>query len=690
MSRAGGLRGLALRVGSAPNVVARITQARLHRVALAGVLAFSALLEFVNLSSNSWANQYYSAAVKSMLGSLHNFFFVSSDPGGLITVDKPPLGLWLQGASAAIFGFHPLSLLVPEALCAVAAVAAMYAIIAPRCGAWAGVAAAGALAVFPSFVASARDNNLDALLIALMTLACLTGLRAAETGRWRWLLATAVLVGLAFNTKTLAAYLVLPGLAVAWLVCAPVALRRRIAMLAVATLVLAAVSLVWLVIVDATPASQRPYVGGTTNNSELSLSFGHNGFGRVLGERGAPGHIVHVHRSASVNAALGGVGGRAAHAAPAVVLAHAAGAAARTAPVSLRVTGSTSSVGPAGLLRLFDHATGDQGAWLLAFAVIGLIALALVVAFEPPGGRRRDPRLAVALVMGGWFVVEGLVLSFSSGIVHPYYVSALGPGLAAMVGAGAAAFVSLVARRRAFAVLPALAFALTVITAIVLLGREHDYLHWLLAVLVAVAVIVVGAIVLRPSDGAASVGVGVLAALLVPAIYSATVWQVPVDGTFPVAGPYIQDNVDSYGIPPDDVQSYRTLLAYVRPREPGARWDVLTQGSNTAAALILVGGRAAALGGYGTIDPVLSPAALAARISRGQARYVALGGGYASRGGNAASAAVAAACREVPFPAWRSPHNYGTSAHPDYRYPHGGWNLVLYDCAGREHALAAA
>ena len=231
-SRAGGVRGLALRVGSAPIVVARITQARPHRVALAGVLAFSALLEFVNLSSNSWANQYYSAAVKSMLGSLHNFFFVSSDPGGLITVDKPPLGLWLQGASAAIFGFHPLSLLVPEALCAVAAVAAMYAIIAPRCGAWAGVAAAGALAVFPSFVASARDNNLDALLILLMTLACLTGLRAVETGRWRWLLGTAVLVGLAFNTKTLAAYLVVPGLAVAWLVCAPVALRRRIAMLA--------------------------------------------------------------------------------------------------------------------------------------------------------------------------------------------------------------------------------------------------------------------------------------------------------------------------------------------------------------------------------------------------------------------------------------------------------------------------
>ena len=205
---------------------------RPHRLTLGVVLAFSGLMECYRLDQNGWANQYYSAAVRSMLGSLHNFFFVSSDPGGLITVDKPPLGLWLQTVSAAVFGFHPLSLLLPEALCAVLTVAVMYFIVAPRFGAWAGVGAAAALAVFPSFVASARDNNLDALLILLMTLACLTGLRAIETGSFGWLAATAVAVGLAFNTKTLAAYLVLPGLGAGWLVCAPGSLRRRLGMLA--------------------------------------------------------------------------------------------------------------------------------------------------------------------------------------------------------------------------------------------------------------------------------------------------------------------------------------------------------------------------------------------------------------------------------------------------------------------------
>src|ERR1019366_2373146 len=183
-----------------------MTRLRPHRVALSLVLAFSALLECYRLAQNSWANDYYSAAVKSMLGSLHNFFFVASDPGGLISVDKPPIGVWLQTVSAAIFGFHPLSLLLPEALCAVGAVAGLYFIVAPRFGAWPGVAAAAALAVFPSFVASGRDNNLDALLILLMVLACLGGLRAIETGSWRWLAITAVIVGLAFNTKTLAAF----------------------------------------------------------------------------------------------------------------------------------------------------------------------------------------------------------------------------------------------------------------------------------------------------------------------------------------------------------------------------------------------------------------------------------------------------------------------------------------------------
>jgi 4-amino-4-deoxy-L-arabinose transferase-like glycosyltransferase len=628
-----------------------MTRLRPQRVALVLVLAFSALLELYRLSQNGWANVYYSAAVKSMLGSLHNFFFVSSDPGGLVSVDKPPVGLWLQTVSAAIFGFHPLSMLVPEALCAIAAVGAMYLIVAPRFGAWAGVAAAAALATFPSFVASGRDNNLDALLILLMTLACLTGLRAIETGSWRWLVGTAVLVGLAFNTKTLAAYLIVPGIAIGWMVCAPGSLSRRFRLLAAATVVLAFTSLVWLVAVDATPASQRPYVGGTVDNSELSLSFGHNGFGRVLGERNSPTPDVRVIQ----------------------------------APGSLRLAGALSSSGAAGPLRLFDLPDGDQGAWLLLFALAGLVALALALR----GGGRRNPQLALAFVMGGWFAVEAIVLSVSSGIVHPYYVSALGPGTAAMVGAGAAAFVTIGRRGRLLLLLPAAAMIATVGVAVVLLRREHDYLHWFWPVLVGVVGVAIVAMLWQPRVAPAAIAVGLAMLLVVPAIYCATVWQVPVNGTFPTAGPYIEDDTEALSIPTDQIPIFRQLLTYVRARDPGSRWDVLTQGATTAAPLTLLGGRVAALGGYGTIDPVLTPAQLAALVERGEVRFVALGGGYASNGGNAASTAVSRACREIPAPRWRSPQNIDPTGPPVYAYERGGWNLNLFDCTDRTAQLAA-
>ncbi len=191
-----------------------------QHIALTAVLALSAVLNINHLSRNGYANTFYSAGVHSMLDSLHNFFFVSFDAGGMVTVDKPPLGLWVQGLSAELFGFHPLSLLLPEAIAGVLAVAALYWVVTPRFGPAAGVASALALAVFPSFVAVSRDNNLDAILILLMILACGVGLRAIGSGRLLTLLGCAALVGLAFNTKTLAAYLVVPGLGLGYLVCA--------------------------------------------------------------------------------------------------------------------------------------------------------------------------------------------------------------------------------------------------------------------------------------------------------------------------------------------------------------------------------------------------------------------------------------------------------------------------------------
>jgi 4-amino-4-deoxy-L-arabinose transferase-like glycosyltransferase len=186
--------------------------------ALLLVLIVSALLEGHGISHNGYGNNFYAAAVKSMLRSFHNFFFVSADPGGLMSVDKPPLALWLQAVSAKVLGFHALVILLPEAACGFLAVLCAYYVVAPRFGRWTAVGAAAAVAVCPGFVATTRDNNTDALLILLMLLAGWALVRAIETDRLRTLILAAVLAGLAFNTKALAGYLVVPGMGLAYLV----------------------------------------------------------------------------------------------------------------------------------------------------------------------------------------------------------------------------------------------------------------------------------------------------------------------------------------------------------------------------------------------------------------------------------------------------------------------------------------
>jgi 4-amino-4-deoxy-L-arabinose transferase-like glycosyltransferase len=668
-------------------------------VALAGVLNTN------RLSQNGYANIFYSAAVSSMLRSLHNFVFVSFDPGGLITVDKPPLALWVQAASAKAFGFSPLSLLLPEAIAGVLAVALLYFLMERRLGRAAAFAGALTLSVLPSFVAVSRDNGVDPVLILLMLLACSLGLRATESGRWRTLLSSAAIVGLAFNTKTLAAYLVVPGIALAYLLCAPGSPARRVTQLLVAGLVMAVVSFAWIAFVDLTPASKRPYVGSSTNNSELGLTFEYNGLGRVEGQEGGPHHVpvrpgayVPAARQRAVNAAAA----RATRAAPAPkpelhrpAPRPAGKAAPRPAPKAPAKTSAGREklpipfAGSPSPLRLFGVGLGDQAGWMLPFALFGLFGVVLLALLDRRGGRpregsspeasrRRDPRLATALVLGGWFVVEAAVLSLSKGIVHPYYVSALEPGTAAMAGAGAVAFATLArGRRRSWSLLLAVfAVATTVAAQVVLMHREH-YMLWFVPVLLVGAALGVGAFIALRRLAAPALALTFLLLLVAPTAYATSTWLAPVEGTFPVAGPRHFAGPGGYGVNRQDLAIDRALADYVRSHDPGSRWALLTLASDTAAPLILTGLDAGAIGGYSGADPVLDGAGLARLVALGQARYVLLGGEYSLRGGNRATAAVLHACTELAPFAWNSPVGY----------PFG---LVLFDCRGHERALAAS
>jgi 4-amino-4-deoxy-L-arabinose transferase-like glycosyltransferase len=664
--------------------IERLRSVRLgpHHLALACVLALSAVVNIHRLSQNGYGNIFYSAGVKSMLRSWHNFFFVSFDPGGLIMVDKPPLGLWVQALSAKLFGFTPLAVLLPEAIIGVLSVALLYLVLARRLGGWAGVAGALALAVFPSFVAISRTNNVDALLILLMILACEAALRACERGRWGALLASGALVGLAFNTKTLAAYLIVPPIALAFLLCAPGSLRKRLLQLLAGGAVLLAVSAAWMLAVELTPASQRPFVGSSTDNTELGLTFSYNGFGRVGGQTGGPGQIP---------VGAGGVGkrvapGKSGSVKPSPV--HTVKAPS-TPPVFLangRERNPIAFGGPVGPLRLFERGLGNQGAWLLPFALVGLLGFALLVLIPERDGQqsrdRRDPRLAVLIVLGGWLLVEAAVLSLSKGIVHPYYVSALGPGVAAMVGAGAYAFTQFTRQRDWRLLLLVAAGAATVPAQIVLLHRDH-YMSWFTPVLIAatiaalvlVAVLSLTAALRRLAPAAIALAIGVLC--IAPAVYGASNWLAPVQSTFPAAGPRAASGPGGYGVNDEHVKVDRSLLDYAEGHGAGTRWSVLVDAANTASPMILLGGRAGSLGGFSGTDPALDGRGLGAYVAGGKARYVLLGGEFSTRGGTKATEAVQRVCRVVPTRTWL----------PRPLQPNG---LILFDCAGRARRLAAS
>src|SRR3989440_11682249 len=281
-----------------PRLAARARLAAWHwpRLALGAVLALAALVNFWALDRLGYANSYYAAAVKSMLQSWHNFFFVSFDPGGFVSIDKPPLGFWIETASAKLFGFSGISLLLPAALAGVRSVAVPYRLVAHVWGRGAGLLAALFLAVTPVSVITARNNTIDSLLVLTVLLAAWAVTRAVETGRLRWLLLCAVLVGLGFNIKMLEAYLVVPAFGLLYLLGAPVRWWARLGHLAVATVVLLAISLSWATAVDLTPASARPYVGSGGTDSELNLALGYNGLNRLTGNvfgrgrRAGPGH----------------------------------------------------------------------------------------------------------------------------------------------------------------------------------------------------------------------------------------------------------------------------------------------------------------------------------------------------------------------------------------------------------------
>ncbi len=418
------------------------------RPALLALLLGTAVLYIWGLGASGWANSFYSAAVQAGTMSWKAMFFGSSDAANFITVDKPPASLWLMELSTRMFGVHSWSILVPQALAGVASVGVLYLAVRRWFGAVAGLVAGLVLALTPVAVLMFRFNNPDALLVLLMVAAAYAVTRAIEAVSVRWLMFAGVLIGFAFLTKMLQAYLVLPGFALAYLVAADTALRRRLIHLVLAGVAVFVSSFWWVAVVELWPASSRPYIGGSQNNSIVELILGYNGLGRITGnEVGSVGG--------------GGMGG----------------------------PGGGSMWGQTGLGRMFGTDIGGQISWLLPAALILLAALTAAT-FR---AKRTDKTRAAMIIWGGWLLVTMLIFSFMSGIFHQYYTVALAPAIGALVGIGTT---WLWQRREmwAHAVLAGTVFV-TGMWSVVLLSRSGSFLPWLRPLVAMVALIAAAAVV---------------------------------------------------------------------------------------------------------------------------------------------------------------------------------------------------
>jgi 4-amino-4-deoxy-L-arabinose transferase-like glycosyltransferase len=467
----------------------RVPALRLPAPELGGLLALASVLNLWALTQNGWANQYYSAAVRSMSTNWHDFLYGSFDASGVMTVDKPPLALWVQALSVRVFGYHSLSVLVPQALMGVATVALVYDLTRRVFGRVAGFAAGLTLALTPIAVAISRHNNPDALLVLCCVAAVWCLVRAFEDGRTRWLIWAGVAVGLGFETKMAVALMVVPGIAAAWLWIAPRGRGRALRQLLAGGAVMTVVGLAWPVMVALTPAADRPWISGTQDNSIWSLILGYNGLGRLSGQSGGP-------------ASAGPAGGA-----------------------------SANFGGSPGPLRLLNQALGGQAGWLLGFAIVAGIAIVVATRL-----RRTDARTGWMIAIGGAFATIAIGFSFAQGIFHPYYVSLLAPFGAALVGAGVALLRAGDVRARVFGPLALLA---GLGTEIAVLNANPGQLSWLPPVLVLV--VVPAAAVLAATGGArwrnGALATAFAVLLIAPASWSVQTLNHPTSGTFPAGGP---------------------------------------------------------------------------------------------------------------------------------------------------------
>jgi len=620
-----------------------------QRLALGAIIAISLFMNFFELGQNGFGNFYYAAGVRSMLDSWHNFFFVSFDPGGFVTLDKPPLGFWLQVLSAKIFGFTAFSVYLPQALAGVLSVPLLYHLIRRHFGVVAGLLAALALALSPISVVTNRNNTIDSTLALVLLLGAWAVLRAAETGRLRWLLLCAATIGIGFNIKMLEAYLVIPAFGLLYLLAAPKSVWKRIGDLILAAILLLAISLSWALAVDLTPASQRPYVDSSQNNSEISLALGYNGINRLIGQlgMGPGGPPPGLHTNTGGNPPQGVVPSGA----PGVpsgngVLSGNGVPSGNGGPGGPGGPGGNGlfNTGTPGPLRLFTEPLGGQIVWLLPLAILGMLALA----WQSRPCFQSDRQQQSLILWGTWLLTMGIFFSVA-GFFHQYYLTEMAPAIAALFGIG------IVTMWRDYRLsgwrgwLLPLALIVTALEQICILSSYPSWSTWLIP---SIAVLcIAGSLVLivlrivktieinrwQRLFSTSIVSIALLGLMVTPTTWAAIPVIQNVQSQLPVAGPSQQGDFGGPGGPngnppgfsnpgvPNGASTDTALIKYLETHQGNAKFLVAIPNSMEAGNIILATKKPVmSLGGFSGSDPILTVSQLEKLINQGTIRYFLL------------------------------------------------------------------
>ncbi|MPQ31077.1 glycosyltransferase family 39 protein [Clostridium estertheticum] len=621
-----------------------------ENILLSLILILSAILNFANLSIEGYSNLYYAAGVKSMTMSLKNFFFVSFDPASFVTIDKPPLGFWLQAISAKIFGYSGWSIVLPQALAGVISVFVIYKIVKRSFGRAAGLLSALFLATTPIFVAVSRNNTCDNLLILTLLIACWFISIAAEKGKFKYLLISLAIVGVGFNIKMLQAYMVVPAIYLVYLLSSAISLKKRIIHLICGTLVLLVVSFSWAIVVDLIPASNRPYVGSSTNNSELELIIGHNGLERLgIGSSTTMGggksktqvKITQGSKTSTTASNTNAQGGMQGGTPPTGTRPSRMPSGGKM-PTGGKFGGGNSSMGGSAVssvTRLFvTTGMSDQIIWLFPIAVLGFLAAILKEKFKPAFNNKRKLDL---LLWSMWLIPEFIYFSFTTGLFHPYYLTMLAAPIAALAGIGIVSMWELLAECGWKSwILPVTlivdgALQLFVLSYFYSTSSITKILMIALSILCFASSIILIILKLKKNNNLKLskilVGTALIGLLITPTVWSATTLFGAESGTFPAAGLSLISSSKSentgMGMGSLSDSSNDKLTKFLLANKTTEKYILVTSSaSGVASDIIIKTGESVMTWGFFGTDKAITLAQFKALVKSGGVRYVMIGG----------------------------------------------------------------